>query len=65
MFEVGAAVCGAAPSMNALILGRVIVGVGADGLYIGAMNIISAFTSEQTRARCFSYFGISWGLGTM
>lgn len=34
-FEVGSAVCGAAPSMNALIVGRVIAGIGGCGMYMG------------------------------
>lgn len=34
-FEVGSALCGAAPSMNALIVGRVIAGIGGCGMYIG------------------------------
>ena len=35
LFEVGSALCGAAPSMNALIIGRVIAGVGGAGTYLG------------------------------
>lgn len=35
MFEIGSAVCGAAPSMNALIVGRVIAGMGGAGSYLG------------------------------
>ena len=35
VFEIGSAVCGAAPSPNALIVGRVIAGVGGAGMYIG------------------------------
>ena len=34
-FEVGSALCGAAPNMNALIVGRVIAGIGGCGMYIG------------------------------
>lgn len=34
-FEAGSALCGAAPSSNALIVGRVIAGVGGAGMYIG------------------------------
>ena len=37
-FEVVSALCGAALSMNALVVGRVIVGVGRSGLFIGFMN---------------------------
>lgn len=35
LFEIGSAVCGAAPNMNALIIGRVIAGVGGCGMYLG------------------------------
>jgi MFS family permease len=35
VFETGSAVCGASPSMVALIFGRVIAGMGGSGIYIG------------------------------
>lgn len=35
LFEAGSALCGAAPNMNALIVGRVIAGLGGAGAYIG------------------------------
>ena len=35
IFEAGSALCGAAPSANALIVGRAIAGVGGAGMYIG------------------------------
>lgn len=35
LFEAGSALCGAAPSANALIVGRVIAGIGGAGMYIG------------------------------
>jgi MFS family permease len=35
VFEVGSALCGAAPNMNALIIGRVIAGLGGCGMYLG------------------------------
>ena len=34
-FEVGSALCGGAPNSNALIIGRVIAGIGGAGMYIG------------------------------
>ncbi|KAH7174255.1 putative MFS aflatoxin efflux pump [Fusarium flagelliforme] len=37
IFEVGSAVCGAAPTSNALIIGRAIAGVGSAGIYAGAV----------------------------
>jgi len=37
LFEIGSAICGAAPSSNAFIVGRAIAGVGASGLFSGLM----------------------------
>ena len=34
-FEVGSAICGAAPTMDALIIGRVIAGIGGAFMYLG------------------------------
>ena len=35
LFELGSAVCGSAPSTRALIVGRVIAGIGGAGMYLG------------------------------
>ena len=35
MFEAGSALCGAAPTMNALIFGRIWAGAGGAGMYLG------------------------------
>ncbi len=35
MFEAGSALCGAAPNMNAIIMGRVWAGAGGAGMYLG------------------------------
>jgi MFS family permease len=35
VFEVGSAICGAAPTSDALIVGRVIAGIGGAGMYLG------------------------------
>ena len=35
VFEIGSALCGAAPTSNALIVGRVIAGMGGAGMYLG------------------------------
>ena len=49
VFEVGSAICGAAPNMNALIIGRMIAGIGAVGIYTGSIFLISVSTSVQER----------------
>jgi MFS family permease len=41
VFEIGSAVCGAAPTSNALVVGRVIAGVGGAGMYLGQVNELS------------------------
>jgi MFS family permease len=65
IFEVGSAICGAAPSMNVLILGRAIAGVGGSGQYIGCMTLIAATTTMTERPMYVSLTGLSWGLGTV
>ncbi|RWA04262.1 hypothetical protein EKO27_g10842 [Xylaria grammica] len=49
LFEVGSAVCGAAPSSAALIVGRVIAGIGASGLNSGAFTILSVTVPAEKR----------------
>lgn len=39
-FEVGSAICGAAPSSKAFIIGRAIAGMGSSGLFSGVMVIM-------------------------
>ena len=40
LFEVGSAICGAAPNSTAFILGRAIAGLGSAGVFSGAIVII-------------------------
>lgn len=37
IFEIGSAICGAAPTSDALIVGRVIAGIGGSGMYLGSV----------------------------
>lgn len=48
-FLVGSALCGAAPNLNAFIVGRVIAGVGGIGMYLGIMTLLSVNTSPTER----------------
>lgn len=63
LFEVGSAIAGAAPSMNVLIIGRAICGIGGSGIYIGVMNILSMLTSEAERPAYLGFVGLTWGIG--
>ncbi|KAF4871929.1 Efflux pump DEP3 [Colletotrichum siamense] len=65
LFEVGSAICGAAPNMNAMIIGRVICGIGGAGLYVGVLTLIAATTTMTERPLYVSGTGITWGLGTV
>lgn len=65
MFNIGSAVCGAAPNMNALIVGRVLAGIGGTGLYVGCQVLLSVNTTERERPQYLSFVGFFWGLGTV
>lgn len=64
-FEIGSAVCGAAPSMNALIIGRAIAGLAGAGMYLGVIMLLSIFTTPTERPAYFGMLGAVFGLGTM
>lgn len=49
LFMVGSAVCGAAPNIDAFIVGRVIAGAGGNGMYLGVMTLLSVTTTEKER----------------
>jgi len=63
IFEVGSALCGAAPSMDVMILGRAITGLGGSGLYVGCMTLIAGTTTMTERPLYVSGTGFTWGLG--
>lgn len=65
LFEVGSAVCGAAPTMDALIIGRAIAGVGGSGMYVGVMTLLAATTTIHERPMYVGGTGLTWGLGTV
>ena len=65
LFEVGSAVCGAAPTMDALIIGRAICGVGGSGMYVGVMTLLAATTTMHERPMYVGGTGLTWGLGTV
>lgn len=65
IFEVGSTVCGAAPTMNALIVGRVIAGIGGAGLYIGILQYLTTLTTHDERGGYMGGVGFVWGLGAV
>jgi MFS family permease len=65
LFEVGSAVCASSPNMTALIIGRVVCGLGGVGIFVGTMNLLSFFTTEKERPIYLNIVGLTWGAGTM
>ncbi|EFR00428.1 MFS transporter [Nannizzia gypsea CBS 118893] len=65
VFLAGSAVCGAAQTMDILIGGRVICGIGGVGQYVGVMNFLPRLTSLQERPIYVSAIGLTWGAGTV
>ncbi|KAI1422343.1 MFS general substrate transporter [Xylaria sp. FL1777] len=62
-FEVGSAICGAAPNMQVLAFGRVVAGVGGTGLYLGGVTYINIFVSPAKRPLYTALIGTFWGFG--
>ncbi|KAB5572498.1 major facilitator superfamily domain-containing protein [Coniochaeta sp. 2T2.1] len=65
LFEAGSAVCGTAPNMNAIIVGRAIAGVGGAGLYVGALTYISVLTTPGERPLYLAILMSVWGFGNV
>ena len=53
IFEIGSAICGAAPNSVTLIVGRAIAGVGSAGLFSGALVII-AYTVPMSKRPAYT-----------
>ncbi|CZR41593.1 uncharacterized protein FPRO_11182 [Fusarium proliferatum ET1] len=65
IFEVGSAICGAAPTMDAMIIGRAIAGVGGAGMYVGCLSLLSLTTTIRERPIYMASIGFTWGAGTV
>jgi MFS family permease len=65
LFEVGSALCGAAPSMTALIVGRVIAGAGGSGIFMGSLNYFTCLTTPEERGLYITGTGFVWGIGAV
>lgn len=65
LFEVGSAICGAAPTMQSLIIGRVIAGVGGSGMYSGTLTYVSVLTNENEKPAHLAGSTVVWGIGSV
>lgn len=64
-FEVGSAICGAAPSSTAFIVGRAIAGVGSAGIMSGAITVIVYAVPLHKRPLFQGLFGAVFGLSSV
>lgn len=64
IFEVGSAVCGAAPTSKAFIIGRAIAGAGGAGITNGLISIIMAIVPLDKRANVMASVGAIFGVAS-
>jgi hypothetical protein len=65
IFSIGSVVVGSARSIQSIIVGRAIAGLGGSGIYVGTINILSAMTVLAERNQYLNHVGIAWSLGTI
>lgn len=65
VFEVGSVVCATAQSMNSLIGGRVIAGIGGSGIQSLSFVIGSTIVPERQRGMVIAFMGASFGIASV
>ncbi|OAA55530.1 Major facilitator superfamily domain, general substrate transporter [Niveomyces insectorum RCEF 264] len=65
LFEVGSALCGAAPGSTTLIVGRCLSGLGAAGLISGTYIVIGFSSKPKTRPLLTSITGATYGVSSV
>lgn len=62
IFEIGSAICGAAPSSTSFIVGRAIAGLGAAGIFTGATTITAIVAPLRLRPIIAGLLGGLFGI---
>lgn len=65
VFEAGSALCGAAPTSAAFIVGRAIAGLGAAGIFVGGIMIIVPLVPLRKRPVFTAFFGIAFAISSV
>ncbi|PQE26931.1 MFS drug efflux transporter protein [Rutstroemia sp. NJR-2017a BVV2] len=60
LFMAGSALCGAAPTMTAMIVGRAIAGMGGSGMYFGVLVLLSVSTTIRERPTYIGFTASHW-----
>lgn len=62
IFEAGSALCAAAPSSTAFIIGRAVAGIGSAGIFSGGTMILLPLVPLRRRPMFVSFFGVAFGI---
>ncbi|KAJ3318815.1 hypothetical protein HDV06_006996 [Boothiomyces sp. JEL0866] len=65
IFEVGSLMCGIAPSMNFLIAGRAVAGIGGGGIFSCVLIMIADITSLRESGKYQGIIGAVFGLSSV
>ncbi|KAJ6566269.1 transporter [Mycena capillaripes] len=65
IFEIGSLLCGVSQNVNQLIAGRAVSGLGAAGIFVAMIQVISQVTRLEDRPRLFGLFGAVFGLSSV
>jgi MFS family permease len=65
IFEIGSAICGAAPTSTAFIIGRAIAGIGSCGIFSGTIVIITDAVPLQKRPMMTGFMGSLFGISSV
>ncbi|KAI0840353.1 MFS general substrate transporter [Hypoxylon sp. FL0890] len=64
-FAAASALCGAAPNMDAMIVGRVWAGFGGAGMYLGTLNLFTALVLPKEQPLYVAMIGFVYGTGAI
>lgn len=65
MFAAGSALCGAAPTMNAMIVGRVWAGAAGAGMYLGTLNLFTSLCLPSEQPIYVGLIALIYGTGAI
>jgi MFS family permease len=64
-FTIGSILCGVAPRISVLLVGRCIQGIGGGGIIVGAQIICADIVPLRQRPKWFSVVLLAWAIGTV
>lgn len=65
VFEIGSILCAASPNIEILILGRTVTGVGAAGLMVSMLTLMTEIIALENRAKYMGLFGGVFGISSV